>query len=250
MCIALAKKHSFEGMEMAFQAWNREIHIDNVYTSHKTSLVWEMIIDSQAYTCQKLHPGIQKFIENNLESFETILPMLGLRCKTPSPKLLLSMKQSGFEKIAQETGSRVLNRHRDLFDDKFLDLEAVGVTISTAFIISTLNQEQGDAWKMAMSYYLDKDDLKLNLNDIDMPYLMRAGSSKPELRTLRESNLLDLLKRPGLSETARAKRHELLSLYTDKDSQLMKRLLAKDLPESYLVIESVREEKLYMDLGL
>jgi len=250
MAINFSKKQAFQAMDMAFKAWDSTMPLDSAYTMAKTDFVWQLIIESQAYTCQYLYPGMEKFIKANEKSFETILPMLGMGYNFPEPKLLIAMKNSGFGKIALEVGQRVLYHKRQLPERKYHDLETLGVEIPETFIRASLKEDAEEQWKMSAAYFLDKDDLQIELTDIELPWLIQRRFSNLEGRFLYERQLIDLLKSVGTTETARSKRQDLLSMFMAKDQYLIKRLINQGLPESYMEMESVREEKLYLDLGL
>lgn len=250
MAINYSKKQAFQAMDIAFKAWDSATPIDNGYTMAKTDFVWQLIIESQAYTSQYLYPGIEKFIKANEKSFEKILPMLGMSYNAPDPKLLIAMKNSGFGQIALEVGQRVLYHKRQLPDRKYHDLERLGVEIPESFIKASLNEDAEDQWKMSAAYFLDKDDMQIDLTNIELPWLIQRRLSNTEGRFLYEQQLIQLLKSVGATETARNKRENLLSMFMDKDQYLIKRLIKQGLPESYMEMESVREEKLYLDLGL
>lgn len=250
MAINFSKKQAFEAMDIAFKAWDSITPIDNAYTWAKTEFVWQLIIESQAYTSQYLYPGMQKFLKANEKSFATILPMLGMSYNIPEPKLLIAMKNSGFGQIALEVGQRVLYHKRQLPDRKYHDLEHLGVKIPESFIRASLKEDAEEQWQMSAAYFLDKDDLQIDLTDIELPWLIQRKYSDLEGRFLYERQLVQLLKSVGTTETARSKRHSLLSMFMVKDQHLIKRLIKQGLPESYMEMESFREEKLYLELGL
>ncbi|MDT8925334.1 hypothetical protein RBE51_21295 [Pseudomonas taiwanensis] len=250
MAINFSKKQAFQAMDIAFRAWDSATPIDSAYTMAKTDFVWQLIIESQAYTSQYLYPGMQKFIKANEKSFETILPLLSMSYNVPEPKLLIAMKNSGFGKIALEVGQRVLYHKRQLPERKYHDLEHLGVEIPESFIRASLKEDDEEQWRMSASYFLDKDALQIDLKDIELPWLIQRKFSNLEGRFLYEQQLIQLLKSEGITETARNKRQDLLSMFMAKDQRLIKRLIKQGLPESYLEMESVREEKLCLDLGL
>ncbi|AYG48004.1 hypothetical protein DV532_27370 (plasmid) [Pseudomonas sp. Leaf58] len=250
MAINFSKKQAFQAMDIAFRAWGSATPIDSAYTMVKTDFVWQLIIESQAYTSQYLYPGMEKFIKANEKSFETILPMLSMGYNTPEPKLLIAMKNSGFGQIALEVGQRVLHRKHQLPERKYHDLDHLGVEIPESFIRASLNEDAEEQWRMSASYFLDKDALQIDLSDIELPWLIQRKFSNAEGRFLYEQQLIQLLKSVGITETARNKRQDLLSIFMAKDQYLIKRLIKQGLPESYMEMESVREEKLCLDLGL
>jgi hypothetical protein len=250
ICLTLAKKHAFTALEKAFRAWDLRVPCDHAYTNAKAELVWQMIIESHAYSSAQLYAPLTKFIEHHKKSFEVILPMLRMNWSVPSPRLLIAMKNSGFGNIAKETGEHLLHKKKEYHENKYSDLESIGVEVSESFIRVSLEDDQLNEWKMAIAYYLAKDEMQIDLSKIDPPWPIDKKPWNSDGRYFMESDLNDLLKTRAKSEVGRKKQQELLSLFVDRYPSLLKRLIQKGLPESFMEMESVREERLYLDLGL
>jgi hypothetical protein len=102
---------------------------------------------------------------------------------------------------------------------------------------------------MAMEYYLQDDDMHFDLDDLYMPGIQAQGKKfDPSLIT--RQTLIKLLGASFPTPRQDEKSMTLARHYTTDNPVLIKELLEAGLPEKYLAVEHIREEKLFLDLGL
>jgi hypothetical protein len=159
--------------------------------------------------------------------------------------------EAGFDDLSTVIAESVLHQDEIYDRKKFIILEQQGFKIPEQFIQErlTINSSE-NGWKMALSYYLSNDSLELDARSIHRPSLLSYAGSEPTNFTIRTKDLIKSLSVGSTSAIADKKRMSLVALYVDGRPDIIKELLKAGLPEKYLEIGSVREEKLMLDLGI
>jgi hypothetical protein len=256
MLRALAFKKSYDAVSVLFGAWILKSPPTALADKEEVGdIAWGVIICSLIFTQNKPDPRLINFIRLFEKNLKESLPLLSKNGKPllllPDIKVIESIMEAGFDDLSTVIVESVLH-HDEIYDrKKFIILEQQGFKISEQFIQErlTINSSE-NGWKMALSYYLSNDSLELDARSIHRPSLLSYAGSEPTNFTIRTKDLIKTLSVGSTSAIADKKRMSLVALYVDGRPDIIKELLKAGLPEKYLEIGSVREEKLMLDLGI
>jgi hypothetical protein len=253
---SLALKRSYGALCELFHAWTQDYPANTVAEKEALGdVAWKIIIYSELFTSRGLHPNLVHFIRLFEGQLKECLPLL-LKNGEPLPilpdiELLDLMRAAGFEELPNILANSMLLVDDIYNDNKFSFLEQHGATVTEDFLkhrLSAASSEKG--WKMAMSYYLQSDKLEFDVRSIHRPSILFAKAGEQTPFPMVAKTLIKALDVGSSSEIADKKRMALIALYVDGKPDLIKTLLKEGLPERYLEIGSIREEKLMLDLGI
>jgi hypothetical protein len=250
-----AVKHSFDALAVIFKFWLIEKPFDPVtHREEIGEMGWNIILGSHAYTGLYLNPDLDGFLRRFEDELSGALPLLTKYRSTlrnlPSYQFTAALKASGYTSLALAIGTRLRDIDNEHIQGKFIGLKRQGVEVSETFIKNHLSSASSiPGWTMAMEYYLQDDDMHFDLDDLYMPGIQAQGKKfDPSLIT--RQTLIKLLGASFPTPRQDEKSMTLARNYTTDNPVLIKELLEAGLPEKYLAVEHIREEKLFLDLGL
>jgi hypothetical protein len=250
-----AAKQSFEALAVCFNFWLREKPFDPFcHREEIGEMGWHIILSSHAYTGLFLNPALDRFINRFEEQLSSALPLMTKHRSTlrdlPSYGFTAALKASGYTDLALAIGTRLRDIHDEHIQGKFKALKSQGVEISEVFIKDHLSSARSiPGWTMAMEYYLQDDDMHFELEDLCLPGIQPKKFDYERFLISRQM-LVRLLDKSFPSEQQDEKSMALARYYTANNPVLIKELLEGGLPDRYLAVEHIREEKLFLDLGL
>lgn len=256
MLRALAFKKSYDAVSVLFGAWTLKFPPTALADKEEVGeIAWKVIICSVIFSQNKPDPGLVNFIQLFEENLKESLPLLSKNGKPlfllPDIKVIESIMEAGFDDLSTVIAESILHQDEIYDRKKFIVLEQHGLAITKPFIQERLTIHSSEnGWKMALSYYLHNDSLELDVESIYRPSLLSFTGSEPTNFTIRTKDLIKSLSVGSTSAIADKKRMALVALYVDGRPDIIKALLSAGLPEQYLEIGSVREEKLMLDLGI